>query len=240
MLRWIPEEDDVLAEHVAVLLGPGYVLTFQETDGDIFGDVRDRIRTTTGRARSVGCDYLAYALIDAIIDQYYIVLENVDDRVEVIHENVIKDASTATLQVIQRLRKELVYMRKMLWPLRETISSLESCESPMIQDATRPYIRDLYEHAIQIMDNLELLRDTLTGAFEIYLSMVSNRMNDSMRVLTVIATIFIPLTFVAGIYGMNFEHMPELKWSLGYAYVWGVMGAVGIGMLVFFRRRKWL
>jgi magnesium transporter len=240
MLHWVAEEDDVVAEHVAVLLGPGYVLTFQETDSDIFGDVRERIRTTTGRARSVGADYLAYALIDAIMDQYYVVLENVDDRVEVIHESVTTNANTDTLKVIQRLRKELVYMRKMLWPLRETISSFEGSESAMIQDATRPYIRDLYEHTIQIMDNLELLRDTLTSAFEIYLSMVSNRMNDSMRVLTVIATVFIPLTFVAGIYGMNFEVMPELKWPYGYAYVWALMGAVGIGMLVFFKRKNWL
>ncbi len=239
-LHWIPEEDDVLAEHVAVLIGNGYVLSFQESEQDVFDAVRERIRTSTGRARKVGADYLGYALIDSIVDDYYIVLEHVDDRVEMIHESVTKNANTETLKVIQRLRKELVYVRKMLWPLRETISSFEDSESELIQKETRPYIRDLYEHTIQIMDNLELLRDTLTSAFEIYLSMVSNRMNDSMRVLTVIATIFIPLTFVAGIYGMNFDNMPELHWKMGYAYVWVVMGIIGVGMFTYFRKRRWL
>jgi magnesium transporter len=201
--------------------------------------IRDRIRAGKGRIRKMGCDYLAYSLMDAIIDNYFVVLEDLGEKSEALQEAVMVRAEPETLSEIHGLRRELIFMRKNLWPLREVVSALEKTENKLIHRGLAPYLRDVYEHTIQVIDSVESLRDVLSGALDVYVTMVSNRTNDVMKVLTVIATIFIPLTFVAGIYGMNFEHMPELKWRFGYAGVWAVMILIAAGMMVQFKRRKW-
>jgi len=240
MLYRRPNDDEIVAEQVSLILGKGYVLSFQEVPGDVFGPVRERIQKGKGRIRRMGADYLAYSLLDAIVDNYFLVLEDIGEKIEALQERVIDHADPETLQGIHRLKRDMIFMRKSLWPLRELAGGVERSESPLIQETTGPYLRDIYEHTIQVIDTVESLRDMLSGALEIYMTTVSNRMNEVMKVLTVIATIFIPLTFIAGVYGMNFENMPELKWPFGYAAVLGVMVAMGVGMVVFFKRRKWL
>ena len=230
---------EIVAEQVSLILGRNYVLTFQEIAGDVFDIIRDRIRTAKGRIRKIGCDYLAYSLLDAIVDNYFVVLEDLGDKIEALQEKVLDRPDPETLQDIHKLKREMVFMRKNLWPLRELVGGLDKSESELVSEALGPYLRDVYEHTIQVIDNVELLRDMLSGSLDTYITMVSNRMNEVMKVLTVIATIFIPLTFIAGIYGMNFEYMPELKWKLGYAAAWCVMICVGIWMALFFKRKKW-
>jgi len=233
-------EGDIVSEQVSFILGENYLLSFQEMEGDVFGIIRDRIRTTKGRIRKLGCDYLTYALLDAIVDHYFVVLEDVGDRIEELQDQVLDKPDPEIVPSIHRLKREMIFMRKNLWPLRELVSGLEKSDSTLIEDSTRPYLRDVYEHTVQVIDSVESLRDALSTALDIYMSTVSNRMNEVMKVLTVIATIFMPLTFVAGIYGMNFEHMPELKWRCGYALVWLVLVSIGTVMVVFFKRRRWL
>ena len=240
MLYRSPKDNEVVAEQISLILGKNYVLSFQEMEGDVFDVIRDRIRTGKGRIRKMDCDYLAYCLIDAIVDNYFVVIENAADRIEDLQEAVIGNAESETLQAIHLLKREMIFLRKNLWPLREVVSNLEKCESRLLKKSIRPYLRDVYEHTIQVIDNVETLRDGLSGVLDIYMTTVSNRMNEVMKVLTIIATIFIPLTFIVGVYGMNFEVMPELKWKYGYAAVWCTMIAIGIGMLVFFKRKKWL
>ena len=228
------------AEHVGLILARNYVLSFQEVEGDVFDVIRDRLRTAKGRIRGMSSDYLAYSLLDAIIDNYFVVLEDVGDRIEELQNKVLKSAAPETVAEMQQLRRELVFMRKSLWPLRELVSGLEKLESPLIGEAMPPYLRDAYEHAIHVIDTVELLRDMLAGAMDIHMTVVSNRMNEIMKVLTVIATVFIPLTFIAGIYGMNFRIMPELGWRYGYPSVLALMVAVAVGMWIYFRRQRWL
>lgn len=235
-----PDTPKIVSEQVSMILGPGYVITFQEMEGDVFEMIRDRIRAGKGRIRKMGCDYLAYALLDAIVDNYFVVLDDLDEHTEDLHEAVLSHPETETLQAIHRLRRELIFVRKRLWPLRELVAALEKSENRLIQKDLRPYLRDVYEHTIQVIDTVESLRDVMSGVMDIYITMVSNRTNDVMKVLTVIATLFIPLTFVAGIYGMNFEFMPELRWPWGYFGALGVMGAIGLNMLIYFKRRGWL
>ncbi len=240
MLYRRPGEQSIVSEQVSMVLGKGYLLTFQEMDGDVFDMIRERIRTGKGRIRKMGCDYLAYALIDAIVDNYFVVLEEIGEKSEALQESVLEKPEPATLQTIHRVRRELIGLRKYLWPLREVVSNLEKTESRLISKGMGPYLRDVYEHTIQVIDSIESLRDVLSGALDTYMTVVSNRTNDVMKVLTIIATIFIPLTFVAGIYGMNFENMPELKWQYGYAGVWVVMVLLTTAMFAYFRRKKWL
>lgn len=240
MLYRRPADNEIVAEQVSLILADNYVLSFQEIEGDVFDSIRDRIQRGKGRIRGMGCDYLAYALLDAIVDNYFVVLENLGDEVERLQETVLEQPEPETLADIHRLKRDMVFLRKNLWPLRELVNGLEKSESSLISPDLRPYLRDVYEHTIQVIDTMESLRDMLTGALDIYMTTVSNRMNEVMKVLTVIATIFIPLTFIAGIYGMNFEVMPELHWRYGYAAVWGIMLLVGVSMVLFFRRRNWL
>ena len=232
-------DGEIVSEQVSMVLGRTCLVTFQEMEGDVFDVIRDRIRTGKGRIRKMGCDYLAYALLDAIVDNYFIVLEDVGDKIERLQEAVLERPEPATLQAMHGLKREMIFMRKNLWPLRELVSALDKSESGLIGEELKPYLRDVYEHTFQVIDTVESWREMLSGALDTYMTVVSNKMNEVMKVLTVIATIFIPLTFIAGVYGMNFEHMPELKWPLGYAAVWGVMICVGIGMAIFFKRRKW-
>ena len=232
-------DGEVVSEQVSLVLGRGYLLTFQEMEGDVFDMIRDRIRTGKGRIRKMGCDYLAYALLDAIVDNYFTVLEDIGDKIECLQDAVTERPELDTLQTMHQLKREMIFMRKNLWPIRELVSEIEKSESDLLSEGLSPYLRDVYGHTFQVIDTVEAWREMLSGALDIYMTGVSNRMNEVMKVLTVIATIFIPLTFIVGVYGMNFEHMPELRWKPGYAAVWGLMICVGIGMAVFFKRKKW-
>lgn len=233
-------EHDFDAEQVSLILGSNYVLSFQEREGDVFDSIRDRIKKGKGRIRKSGSDYLAYTLIDAIVDNYFVILERVGEKIEEIQEDVLAQPDPTTLKQIQDTKHEMIFLRKSVWPLREAISSMERGESPLIQESVKPYLRDVYDHTIQVIDTVETFRDTISGTLDIYLSSLSNKMNEVMKVLTIIATIFIPLTFIAGIYGMNFKYMPELEWEWGYLGVWIVIIVLGGLMLLGFKRKKWL
>ena len=240
MLSFSDENQSVEAEQVSLILGPNYVVSFQERIGDVFEQVRDRIRKAKGRVRKMGIDYLAYALVDAIVDNYFVILERFGEKIESMEEEVVANPTERTVQQIHSLKREMITLRKSIWPLRELIAGLQKSESSLIKETTDIYLRDVYDHTIQIIDTIESFRDMVSGMLDIYLSSLSNRMNAVMKVLTIIATIFIPLTFVAGIYGMNFEYMPELKVRWAYGAVWLVMIAIAIVMLFYFRRKKWL
>jgi magnesium transporter len=188
----------------------------------------------------MGADYLMYALLDAVVDHYFIVLEKLGDKIESLEEELITDPNPETLQTIHHLKRELLFLRKSVWPLRETISALERGESELIHEKTLVFLRDVYDHTIQVIDTTETFRDMVSGMLDVYLSSISNKMNEVMKVLTIIATIFIPITFIAGIYGMNFQFMPELKWHWGYPLVWVIVVAIAVIMLSYFRRKKWL
>jgi magnesium transporter len=227
-------------EQISLILGPSFVVSFQERRGGVFDAIRERIRNDKGRIRRMGADYLVYALLDAIVDGYFAVLEQVGETVEFLEEELVTNPTPETLQTIHSLKRQMIFLRKSVWPLREVIGALERGESSLIEESTGIYLRDVYDHTIQVIDTIETFRDMISGMLDIYLSSVSNRMNEVMKVLTIIATIFIPLTLIAGIYGMNFEHMPELQWRWGYPAVWLIMLGVGVVMLIYFRRRKWL
>ncbi|MBN1939575.1 MAG: magnesium/cobalt transporter CorA [Candidatus Aminicenantes bacterium] len=231
---------EVITEQLSLVFGKNFVLTFQEEPGDMFDSVRERIRGGKARVRKLGPDYLAYALLDAVVDHYFVVLENVGDRIEKLEEELIRNPQTETLHAIHTLKREMLLFRKAVWPLREVVAGIERQESPLVRAATNIFFRDVYDHIIQVIDNAETYRDILAGMLETYLSSMSNRMNQVMKLLTIISTIFIPLTFIAGVYGMNFVHMPELKWKYGYFVVWGIMIVVGLGLVRFFKRKKWL
>ncbi len=240
MLLYNEASEQIDEEQVSLILGPNLVISFQEREGDVFDPIRERIRNNRGRIRKMGADYLAYALVDAIVDHYFILLEKVGDRVEILGEELVEKPSPKTLEEIHALKRELLFMRKSVWPLREVISGLQRGESALFEEHTLIYLRDVYDHSIQVIDTVETFRDMISGMLDIYLSSVSNRMNEVMKVLTIIATIFIPLTFVAGIYGMNFQYMPELRWSWGYFGALGVMGLAVVGMILYFKRKRWL
>ncbi len=239
MLSFQGKKREVQSEQVSLILGPNFVISFQESVGDVFDPVRDRIRSGKGRLRKMGPDYLAYALIDAVVDNYFFVLEKLGEKVEEVEEELVNDPSRKTLQEIHVLKREMIYLRKSVWPLREVISGLTRTESKLVSESTGIFLRDVYDHTVQVIDTVETFRDMLSGMLDIYLSSISNRMNEVMKVLTIIATIFIPLTFIAGIYGMNFKFMPELEWHWGYFIILGVMIVVAVWMLIFFKRKKW-
>jgi magnesium transporter len=240
MLFYDEEQHQTNTEQFSLILGPNYVLTFQENIGDVFDIIRERLRKQKGRIRKEGADYLAYALIDAIVDNYFIVLEKVDEKMEILEEELTENPGPETIQMIHHLKRELIFLRKSVWPLREVIGILEREELHLIHEKTTIFLRDVYDHTIQVIDTIETFRDMVSGMLDLYLSTISNRMNEVMKVLTIIATIFIPLTFIAGIYGMNFEFMPELKWHWSYPLVWVIMIGVGALMVFYFRKKKWL
>lgn len=230
----------IASEQISIVLGPGYVLSFQEREGDVFGAVRERIRKGKGRARKMGADYLAYALLDAIVDEYFAVLEMLGGQIELLEEDLVENPTPRLLQTIHDLKREMILLRKSVWPLREVVSLLERGEFRLIQKATRPFLRDVYDHTIQVIDAVESFRDMLSGMQDLYLSSISNRMNEVMKVLTIFAAIFIPLTFAAGIYGMNFDFMPELHWRWSYPVLMTGLGVIAGAMLAYFRRKRWL
>ncbi len=240
MLFFDEETQSIDTEQISLILGPHFVLTFQEREGDIFDAVRSRIKRSNGRIRQRGPDYLAYALIDSIVDSYFNILERVGDNLAQLEEDLLGNPDKSTLARIHHYKRQLMLLRKSVWPLREVISELYKEESPLIKEDTQVFLRDLYDHTIQVLDTVEIFRDTVSGLQDLYMSAVGNRMNEIMKVLTIMASIFIPLTFVAGIYGMNFEYIPELKWRWGYFAVWGFMLACVAGMLVYFKRKRWL
>ncbi|MBW4512660.1 MAG: magnesium/cobalt transporter CorA [Scytonematopsis contorta HA4267-MV1] len=229
------------SEQVSFILGEYYLLTVQEeAEHDCFEPVRMRIENYRGIIRKKRPDYLAYALLDAIIDGFFPVLERYGEGIEDLEEEVIFNPSRQTLQTIYRIRRELLQLRRAIWPLRDAINSLIRDENELISREVRTYLRDCYDHSVQVMDMVETYRELSSGLMDVYLSAVSNKMNEIMKVLTVVSSIFIPLTFIAGIYGMNFENMPELKWHWGYFACLGVMATVGFGLVFFFWRRGWL
>ena len=240
MLEYDKEKDVISSEQLSLVLCKTVLITFQEDVGDVFTPVRERIRKGKGRIRTGGCDYLAYALIDAIVDNYFVILEKVGQRLEVVEETIDDDPDDNILEDIHTIRRELIYLRKQVWPLREIITYLQKDGAPLISEATGPFLRDVYDHTIQVIDSIESFRDILSGLQDLYLSIISNRMNEVMKVLTIIATIFIPITFIAGIYGMNFSHMPELTWRWGYPAVWLLIIGIAVVMIVFFRRKNWI
>jgi len=240
MLYYDEKSDEMIIEQISLVLGSNFVISFQEKMGDVFNPIRERIKSDKGRVRKMGADYLAYALTDAIVDNYFTILEKIGEKVEFLEEELVAKPKPETLQAIHNLKRELIFLRKSVWPLREVISGLERGESSLIDASTKLYLRDVYDHTIQVIDTVETLRDMVSGMLDIYLSSISNKMNEVMKVLTIIATIFIPLTFIAGIYGMNFAFMPELGLPWSYPLILLVMVGVGILMLIYFRRKKWI
>ena len=240
MLRYDEPKEELRSEQVSMILGPNFVVSFQEHEGDVFDPVRARIRNGKGKVRKMGCDYLTYALIDSIVDNYFLVLEKYGEKIEILQEEVLSHPTPDTLQVIHVTKRDMIFLRKSVWPLREAINALQRGESALISDNVIIYLRDVYDHTIQVIDSIETFRDMISGTLDVYLSSVSNKMNEVMKVLTIIATIFIPLTFIAGIYGMNFKYMPELEWHWAYPLVWIIFVVLGVLMLIGFRRKKWL
>lgn len=246
MFDYDKEKSEIQMEQLSLVVGVNYVITFQEFEGDVFNPVRTRLRNGKGRIRKMGADYLAYALVDAIVDGYFFILEVLGEEIEAVEEALVTNPEVQTLQKIHNLKRELTFLRRSVWPLREVISVLQREESTLITGPTKIYLRDVYDHTIQVIDTVEAFRDIVSGMLDIYLSSISNRMNEIMKVLTIFAAIFIPLTFIAGVYGMNFNtekspfNMPELNWQFGYPIVMGIMIAVAVVMLIFFRRKTWL
>jgi magnesium transporter len=235
------ENRPVEGEQVSLILGSNFVISFQEgKEGDVFNPVRERIRSGKGVIRKMGPDFLVYSLIDTIVDHYFLILETLGEKIELLEEALVAYPTTTTLQEIQKFKNQMIFVRRMVWPLREVINGLGRKESTLVKETTEIYLRDVYDHVVQVMDTIEVYREMLSGMLDIYLSSVSNRLNSVMKVLTIIATIFMPLTFIAGIYGMNFKHMPELEWRWGYPAVWLIVVIIGISMLIYFKKKKWL
>jgi magnesium transporter len=234
------EDASFTAEQVSFVVGPGYLLTFQEYEGDVFEPVRERLRKGGGRARSRGADYLAYALVDVIIDHYFLALESLGDSIDALEQAILVEPRREQQDQIRILRRTVLFLRRSVWPLREVLAALMREETPLVEDATRVYVRDAYDHIIQVVDIIESFRDVLSTLSDLYLSSLSHRLNEVMKVLTVVGTIFIPLSFFAGIYGMNFAHMPELEWRYGYFAFLGISAALLLGALALFRHRGWI
>ena len=240
MLTLHPERGEILSEQISFVIGPGYVLSFQEKPGDLFDSLRQRIYADQGRVRKMGADYLAYRLLDTIVDHYFVILEQMGEQIETLEEKLLAKPDRQLLHHIHLAKREMILLRRAVWPLREVISGLQRADSGNISTAVQPFLRDLYDHTIQIIDTVETYRDVITGLLDLYLSSISNRMNEIMKVLTIMSTLFIPLTFLVGVYGMNFDNIPELHWRWGYFALWGVMLSCVGGMFVFFRRKGWV
>ena len=238
-MMWYNEENELEKEQISIVFGKPYVLCFQERKGDIFDPIRERIRTDSGLIRKRGTDYLVYRLIDSVVDNYFIIIERIEERVEDLEEAITADLDGDHMMVIQHMKREIITLKRALLPLREAVSGLEKGVTELVDPSNEKYFRDVYDHLIQIADNLETNREVLSGLMDMHVANMSNRMNQVMKVLTVIASLFIPLTFIAGIYGMNFDHMPELHWKYGYFGAWGLMVTVFIAMLIYFKKKRW-
>ncbi|MHC4248312.1 MAG: magnesium/cobalt transporter CorA [Planctomycetota bacterium] len=244
VLRMLRYEDTrsgrIVATQVGLVMGKGFVISFQEGGGDVFDPVRARIKRSKGRIRSQGSDYLLYSLMDAVVDGYFKMLERIGERIEGLEGKLLDDPAPEVLISIQGMKRDLILLRRSIWPVRDVVSGVMREAGDLVAESTRFYLRDVQDHAMRVTDAVETNREALSGLLDIYLSTMSNRMNAVMKVLTIIATIFIPLSFFAGVYGMNFEHMPEYGWKHSYPVFWGVMVAIVLGMVVYFRRKRWL
>jgi magnesium transporter len=240
VLDYNDEFDEITLRQLSLILCPTVLISFQEKEGDLFRPVRERLKGDNVRIRKSGADYLAYCLIDTVVDNYFAILEKLSEKMEVLEEELVTNPDRETLQAIHKLKTDMIYLRRSIWPLREVINTMSRGESPLIKESSIPYLRDVYDHTIHAIDTMETFRDIVSGMLDIYLSSVSNRLNEIMKVLTIIATIFIPLTFLSGWYGMNFKDMPELAWRWGYPMVIGVALAMVTAMLIYFKRRTWL
>lgn len=246
VLRMACSSENLDTEQVSIFLGEKFLITFQEgIEGDSFGVVRERLKTSGGRIRQAGPDYLAYALIDAAVDHYFPVIEHFGERLDELEDQVISRPNNDTLNEVHNIKRDLLTLRKAFWPLRDAVNILTRDPIPHVHDDTRLYLRDVYDHIIQVIDIVETYRELGSGLMDVYLSSVSNRMNEVMKLLTLIATIFIPLTFIAGVYGMNFDpdvsplNMPEVKWYWGYPFSLALMAVVAVLLLLFFRSKGW-
>jgi magnesium transporter len=239
-IKPVAEAEGLASQEISLVLGPHYVLSFYEGEGDLFAPIRERLLTAKGRIRKMGADYLAYTIIDLVVDNYFVELEKFGDQIESLEDEVVARPSPQTLRDVHQFKNDMIMLRKSLWPLREVIARLERRESPLISENLANYFRDVYDHTIIAIDTVETYRDILSGMLDIYLSSMSNRLNEIMKVLTIIATIFMPLTFITSLYGMNFKNMPELQWEYGYYGVIGIVVMVAVTMLVFFRSKRWI
>lgn len=240
MFHQTDKKDDLNFEHISFVLGKNNVFCFQEKSGDLFDLIRERLRNSYGRIRSRKADYIFYRFIDTVVDQYYLVIDRLAEKIELLEDEVMDNPTTKTLNQLQNVRKELIFLRRSIHPLRESLNTIIKSESKLLQKDTERFFSDVYDHTIQIVESLETYRDLLSGIMDLYMNTASNRMNEIMKVLTIMSTIFIPLTFIAGIYGMNFQHMPELTYKWAYPAAWGLMVIVAIFMLIFFKRKKWI
>jgi magnesium transporter len=232
--------NEISTEQISLILGKNLVISFLESDSGVFNGVKDSILNNRGRIRRLGADYLVYALMDAVVDNYFAIFERLGERIEELQEIIVSRPTPASMQTLHALKRELLFLRKSVWPLREVVSGMQRGESTLIHKDTWVYLRDVYDHTIHVIDTIETYRDMLASMLDIYLSSLSIRLNEVMKVLTIIATIFLPLTFIVGIYGMNFHYMPELGWHWGYPLVLLVMVGIAVGMLAYFRRKKWI
>lgn len=240
-MLYFDEDKKFIDEHISFVIGEDYVLTFQESEKDVFNGVRSRLKTQKSRIRGAGADYLGFALLDAIIDNYFTIIDNITDQVEEIENQLfVENVSDTITKDIQYLKNEILKVRKSIFPSREVIGRIVKSESALINEKTVNYFKDLQDHIVLISENIDVVREMIWGLMDMYMTTVSNKMNSIMKVLTIIATIFIPLTFIVGVYGMNFEYMPELKSPYGYQIIWGVMILIFIGLLMYFRKKKWL
>ena len=236
----LEDDNSIFDEQISFILYKNILLSFQEKSGDVFQGVRKRILEGKGLIRKKSSDYLLYALLDSVVDHYFVVLEILGERIDALEEELLENPSNETLSKLHKIRRESLELRRSVYPLREVISKFEKIDESILHPDVRVFIRDLYDHTIQVIDTIEVMRESALALLDLYMNSVSNKMNEIMKVLTIMASIFIPLTFVAGIYGMNFQNMPELQWNYGYFGVWGVMILMVIGMLIYFKSKKWL
>jgi len=240
-MMYYDADEKIISEQVSFILGKNYVLSLQEAEGDVFDSLRERIRQAKGRIRNLGSDYLLYGLIDSVVDHYYAIIETMGNKIEDLEDNLFEGLTKGEITTeIQSLKREVLKVRRAIFPLREIINRIDKSENKLIDEKTLHYFADVYDHIVQVSDTIDIYREMIWGLMDMYMTTISNRMNEVMKVLTIIATIFIPLTFIAGIYGMNFDNIPELHYKYSYHILWVVMIVVFLGMLYYFKRKKWL
>ncbi len=227
-------------EQISILLLANYVVTFKEKADDTFNPIYNHLQNRNGRLRQFGSDYLAYVILDTIVDEYFVVEDNLDDIIDPLEDNILFNSNKEMLQTVQQIRRSLISMKRNISPLRELLVTIQRADTPLLQEKTLRYYGDVYDHVLRLTDSLESYRERISAMHDIYLSSISNKLNETMKILTIFASIFIPLTFIAGIYGMNFEYMPELKWRWAYPTIWVVFIMTGVGLLIFFKRKKWM
>jgi len=231
---------NILIEQVSIILMQNIVISFQEKPGDVFDSVRTRLLQDKGLIRKRGSDYLAYSLLDAVVDHYFVIIENLEDNMQYLEDSVVEHPDSRDLRKLQKLKSQLIFLRRYLWPLRDILGKMASGDIPLIKKKTHPFFRDVYDHTLQVIEILETFQDVVTSLLDIYLSSINNKMNSIMKLLTIISTIFIPLTFITGLYGMNFRYMPELAWKWSYPIVLTVMLLISLAMIRFFKKKKWI